>query len=102
MSGCATKSKKGVKTPRFKGRTWDTQRTAKIHRAKVGAMEKRLAVPPSQRKKSQNRGGTANPECSNLNSFSAGLIARCGDENGPTHAGPEEAGQLWIAGTPSI
>ncbi len=46
--------------------------------------------------------GEANPECSNLNSFSAGLIAACGDENGPTHAGPEEVGQLWIAGTPCI
>ncbi len=44
----------------------------------------------------------ANPDCSNLNSFSPGFIAPCGDENGPTHAGPEEVGQVWIAGTPSI
>ncbi len=44
----------------------------------------------------------ANPKCSKLNSFSPGLIARCGDENGPTHAGPEEVGHVWTVGTPSI
>src|SRR6267143_1348316 len=44
----------------------------------------------------------ANPECSILNSFSPCLIAAYPDENGPTHAGPEEVGHTWTVGIPSI